>query len=64
MLKRFNLTEDGFRNKFRSAEQDKGESPKEFITRLGSYLDRWIEMADKRHTFDDLKILVVYGTIC
>ncbi|XP_019632372.1 PREDICTED: histone-lysine N-methyltransferase, H3 lysine-79 specific-like, partial [Branchiostoma belcheri] len=31
LLKRYNLTEDGFRNKFRQNKPDKGESPEQFL---------------------------------
>ena len=43
LLKRFNLTEEGFKRKLKSAKPQTSESPGQFITRLESYLTRWID---------------------
>ena len=40
LLKRYNLTEDGFRVRFRDSKPEDGESPEQFITRLKRYLIR------------------------
>ena len=37
LLKRFNLTEEGFQQKFKSARAEVGEEPTEFIARLEHY---------------------------
>ena len=59
LLKRFNLTEEGFKRKFKSAKPETSESPGQFITRLESYLNRWIDLAGVEPTFEGLKHLVV-----
>jgi len=46
LLKRYQLFEDGFKRKFRTAKPDIGEPPTQFITRLTSYLQRWVELAE------------------
>ena len=46
LLKRYQLTEDGFKRKFRSARPEVGESPAQFLARLASYLQRWVELAN------------------
>jgi len=38
LLKRYQLTADGFRKRFRSSYPKQGESPVQFITRLENYL--------------------------
>jgi len=46
LLKRFNLTEEGFKQKFRSVRPETGEAPTQFIARLENYLMRWIDSAN------------------
>ena len=53
-LRRYDFTEDGYRNRFRSAKPEIDESPDQFIVRLGNYLDRWIELSG---TQDDTKAI-------
>ncbi|MEL7309413.1 MAG: hypothetical protein AAGK05_17185 [Pseudomonadota bacterium] len=45
LLKRYELTESGFRHRFRNSKPEIGESPEQFITRLRNYLQRWIELS-------------------
>ena len=35
LLKRYNLTEEGFRRKFRESRPNHNENPEQFVTRLG-----------------------------
>jgi len=51
LLQRFQLSEDGFKQKFHTAKPDIGESPAQFITRLASYLQRWVELANVDQTY-------------
>ena len=44
-LKRFQLTEEGFRLKFRSSKPELGETLPQFVVRLDDYLTRWKELA-------------------
>jgi len=67
LLKRFQLTEEGFKERFRSAKAEQGESPAQFLARLSSYLSRWVDMAQVNHDFDSLMMLMVreqYITTC
>jgi len=59
LLKRYALTDEGYKQRFYEAKADKGESPQQFITRLNSYLLRWIELAGVAKTFDGLLSLMV-----
>ena len=59
LLKRFELTQDGFRQKFRSCQPESGESAPQFALRLENYLVRWVELADTAKTYEGLKDLLL-----
>ncbi|KAI8496819.1 hypothetical protein Bbelb_254740 [Branchiostoma belcheri] len=59
LLKRDNLTEEGFRAKFRQNKAEEGESPRQFIVRLPSYLERWVELAESSKSYEGLRDLFV-----
>ena len=59
LMKRYDLTEDGYRRKFRASKPEVDESPKQFIVRLDRYLLRWLELSNTAQTFDGLKDLIV-----
>jgi len=67
LLKRYQLSADVFKVRFRSAKPEPGETPTQFLTRIDNYLQRWIELAKAEKSFDGLKTLVVqeqYFSIC
>ncbi|XP_041467047.1 uncharacterized protein LOC121417416 [Lytechinus variegatus] len=57
LLKRFHLTEEGFRFKFISEKPKAGETGQHYATRMENYLDRWIELAGIPKTYNDLRDL-------
>ena len=59
LLRRYQLTEEGFKAKFRTAKPDNNESPAQFIVRIDNYLQRWIELSAVPQTFVGLKSLFV-----
>ena len=59
LLKRFELTQEGFRQKFRSCQPEKGESAPQFAYRLENYLIRWIELSGTDKSFNGLKDLLL-----
>jgi len=59
LLKRFNLTEAGFKQKYKSASAEVGEAPTQFIPRLENYLMRWIGLGNVEKDFDGLVSLIV-----
>ena len=59
LLRRYQLTEDGYKRRFHSAKSDQGESPPQFIARLKKYLLRWIELAGINQTYEAVCDLVV-----
>lgn len=45
LLRRFEMTEEGFKRKFHNAQAEAGESPLQFGNRLQNYLERWLNLA-------------------
>ena len=59
LMKRYDLTEDGYRRKFRASQPEVNESPEQFIVRLDRYLLRWLELSNTERSFKGLKDLIV-----
>ena len=59
LLKRYQLTEEGFRQKFRTSAQDVGETAGKFVVRLNNYLSRWVELGQVSATYEGLKDLIL-----
>ena len=59
LLKRYNLTEEGFRERFRFSKAEPGESPQQFMTRLESYLKKWMQLASVKEEYEELRCLLV-----
>ena len=59
LMRRYDLTEDGYRRKFRISTPETDESPDQFIVRLSTYLIRWLELSKTEKTFEGLKDLMV-----
>ena len=59
LLKRFQLTEERFRLKFRSSKPEVGESPPQFVVRLEDYLVRWMDLAKVAPDLNGLKDLIL-----
>jgi len=60
LLKRYLLSADGFKKRFRSAKPELGETPAQFFTRLDNYLERWIELAKVTKAYEGLKTVIVH----
>src|SRR5664279_1557851 len=59
LLKRFNKTEEGFKQKFFTSRAEGGEAPQQFIVRLSNYLKRWVELAGIDQSYEGLRDLIV-----
>ena len=59
LLRRFQLTQEGFRQKFRACQPETGESAPQFVIRLDNYLMRWIELSKSEKSFQGLKDLLL-----
>jgi len=59
LLKRYLLSADGFKKRFRSAKPERGETRSQFLTRLDNYIENWIELAKVTKSYEGLKNLIV-----
>ena len=59
LLKRFEMTEDGFRKRFRNCRPELGETFMQFSTRLARYIDRWLDLSKTDKTFEGLLNLML-----
>ena len=59
LLRRFGLTESGFRSKFRHSKPEDQESFGQYVTRLSGYFDQWIELGSIEKDFDNLRNLII-----
>ena len=59
LLKRYELTEDGFKRKFRACRPEYGETFCQFTARLASHLTKRIEMSSTSRTYDGLFDLMI-----
>lgn len=54
LMRRYMLTEEGFRKKFRSAKPESDETVQQFVSRLRRYLAKWIDLSKIDKTYDGL----------
>lgn len=59
LMTRYDLTEDGYRRKFRVSKLETDESPDQFIVRLKTYLFRWLDLSKTERTFEGLTDQIV-----
>ena len=59
LLKRYELTEEGFRNKFRDTKIMKGETATQFMDRLKNYYERWVDFGEIEKSYDALLDLML-----
>ncbi|KAJ8044409.1 hypothetical protein HOLleu_07148 [Holothuria leucospilota] len=59
LFRKYHLTEQGFRQKFRWARPEIGEDPFQFAVRLDNLLTRWVEMAEINPTYSELRGLLI-----
>ena len=59
LLKRYRLTQEGFRQKFRSAKPELGETAPQFVVRLDNLFTRWVDLAKADKNYDGVKDLLL-----
>src|SRR6218665_2266686 len=59
LLKRFRLTEEEYRKKFKGAVREKDETTVQFGDRLTRYLEKWLQMPGFKETYEGLKELII-----
>ena len=67
LLKRYELTEEGFKRRYKRCRPDSGETFQQFTSRLKSYFTRWIDMSGINKTYEGLADLILrdqFAFIC
>ena len=59
LLKRYELTEEGFKRKYKKCRPENGETFQQFTTRMKSYFTRWIDMASIEKSKEGLQDLIL-----
>ena len=59
LLKRYDLTEEEYQRKFRNAKPEAGESPEQYIFRIKTYLERWIELSGTEKSYEGLSNIIM-----
>ena len=59
LLKRYELTEEGFKRKYKKFRPENGETFQQFTTRMKSYFTRWIDMASIEKSYEGLQDLIL-----
>jgi hypothetical protein len=59
LCERCQITEEGYKRKFRRERPKKGESYTQFLARLTHYFDRWVELGDVEGSFAKLRDLLI-----
>ena len=58
LLIRYQLTEEGFKKRYRESDPEEGETPDQFYVRIDGYLDRWVELSGTEKSYQGLKELI------
>src|SRR5688572_18324487 len=59
LLKRFRLTEGGYRQRFKDSRIEVGESCSQFLERLRRYIQQWLSMAGFEKDYEGLENLIL-----
>lgn len=59
LLQRYDLTDNGYRAKFRSARPLQNESPRQLLIRLCDYFDKWLELSELPQDLEGARTLIV-----
>ena len=59
LLKRYELTEEGFKRKYKKCRPENGETFQQFTTRMKSYFTLWIDMASIEKSYEGLQDLIL-----
>ena len=59
LLRRFGLTAEGFRKRLRESPPEPDETPGQYITRLTTYLEKWMSLSEFPASLDGLRQLTL-----
>ena len=62
LLKRYELTKEGFKRRYKKCRPDSGKTFQQFTSRLKSYFTRWVDMTRIEKTYDGLADLIFEGS--
>ena len=59
LLKRYDLTSEGFRKRFRGARPEQGETAEQYIIRMRGYVSKWLNLAGFKRDFEGLEQIIL-----
>ena len=59
LLKRYELTEEGFKRRYKKCRPDSGKTFQQLTSRMKGYFTRWIDMSGINKTYDGLADLIL-----
>ena len=59
LLKWYNFTEHGYRERFRGAKPEGQETPSQFLVRISNYFDEWVELASVDKSYEGVMELMM-----
>ena len=59
VLRRYQLTEEGFRVRFRETKPKREETVYQYVARIKRYFERWVELSEIDQDFENLKDLLL-----
>ena len=59
LLQNYQMTEDGYRIRFRTCKPEKQETPTQFASRNKSYFENWVRLAKIPKDYDHLMVLLL-----
>ena len=59
LLRKYDLTVDGFKKRFHEARRESDETTAQFICRLDGYIDTWVQLANIDQTYEGLTDLII-----
>ena len=59
LLKNFEMTEVGFRKRFKEGRPEKSETFVQFVSRIGNYLEKWLSLGNVEKTYQGLKDFII-----
>lgn len=63
LLKRYRMTEDGYRLKFRTCRPERNETPCQFVARMCSYMHKWVELSGTAEDYNSLLDLLLHSIL-
>ena len=59
LYRRYDLVEEGFCRRLRESPPEERESPEQYIIKINNFLQKWVELANTKDTFQGLRQLIV-----